>query len=177
MNHDKIISMMKHAIDMLAYQSKYDDVASMKAHIVGLQGEKRIDRIEDRKYHMTAQYLQHKLWDKFDVEYYPIEKPVNLSMVTSIDSYFSTHIAALWEFYMSLNALGNEMVAAGYNSYSDCLSCHAKEVDETIDRLQRLSDEYTMSGKSYIHISRYETTNCNVHDEGEEKEKAQGYKY
>lgn len=169
-NKNKIIQLVKQAMDVLNYQDRYDRISAMKAHIVGLQGEKRVDRIEHREYGCIVDDYQHRLWDLFDVEYYAIDRPINLDNVTDITNYLETHISRLWTFRDELSNLADDMIKAGYLSFSKPLTQCAMEVENTIVRLRREYIEYNWAKKEYHHISRYEVGYYNVHDEAEKKE-------
>jgi len=170
MGHEKIIELMKQAAILLNNQDRYDRISSMKAHIVGLQGEKRVDRIEHREYGGTVDYLMHRLLDLFDVEFYPPENRINLDGITDITKYLETHIAQLWKFHSELAMLSNEMTLAGHKKIAKCLDKHVFDVEDKLVELRRLYKEYLLANKEYHHISRYEVGYFNVHDEAEKIE-------
>lgn len=177
MDHKDCVALLQKAINLLEASSRWDDEASMKAQILGLQGEKRLERHSARKAHMLVQHYRHIAYDLFEEQLVPQVNKPNLGDMSSIVAYFETYIDKSWATYLELNELGNALVVLGYRP----LSCELYEMGECLQKeiieAKRLLKEFKLAKEEYHHISRYEVSYRNVHDDMEKKEEGEGYKY
>lgn len=177
-NKEDCIRLLQAAVNLLYASQEWEGVAHMKAQKLGLQGEKRRERYEQRKELCIMQYLQSVAIDLFDVEIMPARQNVNFPQVTDIQSYFNQYLAKLWEIYEGIHSIANELVVKNYKAISEPLyeyaCCLFKEIIDT----RRTIKEGTIANWEFHHVSRYQVSmKENVHDKFEGKEEQQGYKY
>lgn len=168
---------MQKAINLLEASSKWNDHMSMKAHELSVHGEKRVEREEARKEMGMRQHFQHLALDLFDAELYPNIGNMTTPQVTNITAYFETYIQKLWALYSELHAIANDLVIAGYKPISEPLYEYIECIQKDIIEAKRLAKEYKLANNEFHHISRYEVSYRNVHDDMEKKEKSEGYLY
>lgn len=172
------IQLLQNAINLLHASQQWENRAQVRAQSLGLQAEKREERIEQRKELNLMQYLQSVANDAFDgAEIYPAAGNVTFPQVTQIPDYFKAYLAKLWETYYALHDIANELVVKDYKpiaepiyEYICCLW------DEIIDT-RRMVKESALDGWSYHHVSRLQVSAENKHDRLEKLERKTGYKY
>lgn len=167
--------LMQRAINTLASSAEWDEKAAMKCHINGLQGEKRRLRKFKRKCCMTIDSLKHGFYGKFGIELEQVANPADVTNLIDCKTTMPALIEKVCLMYETLHCLSNEMIAAKYKKYAQALDCLVDELFDLIDELQRANDEYEKAGYEYHHISRYQVSYYNVHDQEEPKEESQGY--
>lgn len=170
------VVLVQKAINLLESSSCWDDQAALRAHVLGLQGKKRVERYESRKEHMMVQCYIHDMFDLFDVEMQPEIGEIILPPMPDITSFFEAYIKKLWAVYHELHEIANALVIAGYKPLSESLYCYIECLHKCIIDNKRELREYLLANKEYHHISRYEVSYYNIHDKYEKKEESQGYK-
>lgn len=169
------IKLVQQAIDLLATTTVWEDEAALVAQDLGLQGEKRIERMEARNDFALIQKYRHRIFGLLDVKLKRPNPAVNLPSMTTIEEYFEAYIKKLWATYDELHEIANALVQAKYQPLAQPLYCYVTCVEEDIVAAKRLLKEYRLAGKEYHHISRYEVGYCNRHDEAEKMERSEGF--
>lgn len=149
--------------------------AAMKAHMCGLQGEKRRLRYLSRKARDIVDCTEHKVWDMFKIELTPQEGTVDVSALRDAKSTLEGMIDKMWKIYNEAHQIANDLVVAKARPLSKPVYEYVDCLFEVIGELQRAQFEYELANYEYHHISRYQVSYYNVHDEYEPKEEAQGY--
>jgi len=167
---------IQHALDYLCAAETWASKAAVKAHIIGLQGEKRRLRYLSRKAGYIQDTLQHSMIDIFDTELHPHSGSTDVSGMTSLKHTMDGIISKLWKIYSECHTLANKLVvdnmrplASPIYEYCDCILT-------ILGELNRARKEYELAEWEYHHISRYQVSWSNVHDNYEDKEESQGYK-
>lgn len=181
-------SLVQRALNLFETSAEWDRKAAMKAHMCGLQGEKRRLRDLSREARNVVDSLQHCTYDKIKVddpkrpgkkiglELYPITGTSDVSTLVCPESTLVGILVKLWKVHDEAHQIANDLVIAKMRSLSKPIYCFIDCLSECIDELQRAYDEYEWAKWEYHHISRYQVSHYNVHDEYEKKEEAQGYK-
>ena len=178
MAREECIKLIQKAINLLEASSQWNDRASMLAHRLLVEGEKRRDRHDDRDEHMTRQYLQHTALDLFGVELYPLASDVAAPKATDPEVYFKMYIKKLWASYEEVGQIANAIVAAGFHPLSQCLHMHQAYLQDEIIDTNRFIMEGDAAKWEFHHISRYQVSmKDNIHDNYEEKKRKQGDTY
>lgn len=171
------LKLLQDAINLLDASQKWENRAQIKAQKLGIQGEKRREGHDERKELCLAQYLQRTAMDIFDAELYPEVGNVSAPAFSRPQDYFTAYHAKLWETYEALHMIANELVVKGYKPIAGPMYDYACYMfDEIIDTRRQLK-EYALAGWEYHHISRYQVSYENRHDDYEKKERKQGYEY
>lgn len=170
---------IQRALDILATSKDWDDMAAIRCHLIGLQGEKRRLRYLSRKAGYIITFLQHKPLDIFEppLSCLPIAGDVGDSIAKLTDAKVAMPLIVekLWKIYTSLHQIANELVANNMRPLADCLYEYIGCIFNVIGDLNRADREYKLADYEYHHISRYQVGWANVHDEYEDKEESQGY--
>lgn len=107
------IQLLQEATNLLNASQQWENHAHVRAQRIGLQGEKRRGRYDERKDLCLMQYLQSVAADVFDAEIIPEVVSVAFPQITKIPDYFKAYQLKLWETYESLHAIANELVVKG----------------------------------------------------------------
>jgi len=167
--------LLQKAINFMETVSVWERKAARRAHIVGLQGEKRRLRRLSRDARNIVDWFEYKIYDTLCKEVYNQAGNADVSMFKCPKSTMSGIIEKLWTIYNELHQLANDLVVAKFRSFATPLYCYAEEIFALIGELNRNFNEYEMAAWEYHHISRYQVSWYNIHDEEEDKEESQGY--
>ena len=170
---DDGIKLVDKTINLLETISIWDEKMAMQAHKIGLQGEKRKERYTGRKAHLIAQKLQHDVYDIFDAELYPVAQKVPIPNFNSAKDYYIEYINKMWYLYEELHMIANTMVTSNLKPLSGCIYKLTDCMFNDILHSQRFFKECEKAKWEYHHISRYQVSLENIHDEYEKKEESQ----
>lgn len=163
------------AIDNLSTYSDWSRKAAMKAHMCGLQGEKRRLRYLYRKANMVVDTLQHSMYDLFSVELYPRVGSANVVDMMCPKTTMAGMIKTMWTMYEQLHKVANDLIGANMRSLASPIYGYCGCLLDILSELQRTQKEYEWANWEYHHISRHQVSHSNVHDKYEDKEESQGY--
>lgn len=173
---DEIKGLLQQAVDTLYKSKRWNESIMCIAQKMSLHGEKRRLRYESGKDHQLINYLRCDAFDLFGIELSNTAIPVSVPSISSMKGLFQAELDKALEEYEVYHDLGNKLVIAGARTYAehlykmcDCLSCDIKEFRRFI-----MQGDRTEWDASFILY--YETTNHNIHDSFESKEK-DGIKY
>ena len=176
MDHSAVKPLLQRALDLMDTADKWEREAAFEAHVVGLQGEKRRLRWLSREARNVVDMLRHGAYDVLDkVRLTPKPGTVDVSGLTDCEATMNGIIDKLWVIYAEAHQLANDMVVAKFRSFAQWLYCYTDKLFCIIGTLQRNRCEYEKASYEYHHVSRYQVGMCNIHDDYEKKEAAQGY--
>lgn len=168
--------LLQNALDLMATASCWERKAAMKAHICGLQGEKRRLRYLYREANNYVDMTEHLVKDVLKIEMSAQQGSGDVSSLLTPETCMEGIIDKLWTIRMKVHKIANDMVAAGFKEFANPLYCYAEKLFKCIGYLQRMDDLYKSCKYDMVLISRYQVADENVHDEYEPKEEGQGYK-
>jgi len=166
---------LQRALNLLATASSWQRGAAKRAHIVGLQGEKRRLRYLYREASYITDWLEHKIYDVFELDLIAQQGTADTSVMQCVKSSMDTIIKKLWTIYEASHQVANELVNLKYRNLAQPIYTYAGRLFDIIAELQRAVKEYERAEFEYHHISRYQVGYYNIHDEYEDKEEAQGF--
>jgi len=167
--------LLQQTIDALDTSSHWQDCAAKKAHIAGLQGEKRRLRYLAREAKNLVTWMEHFTYDLLGLDISAQRGDIDVSTLLCPRSTMDGIISKLWKITSVLHTCANEFITVNMRTYAIPLYAYVEELFSIIAELQRARREYEQADYEYHHISRYQVSWCNVHDKYEEKEEAQGY--
>lgn len=168
--------LLQRALDLMELASTWEREAAKKAHICGLQGEKRRLRYLYRKASNIVDWIEHKSADILRIDIRAQKGIVDTSTLKDPKSAMEGIITKLWTIYFETHQLANELVAIRFNKFAKPLYKYSDRLFDILGELQRAQMEYEMAKYEYHHISRYQLGWDNVHDKYKHKERKQGYK-
>ena len=167
--------LLQRSLNLMETAAAWQRKAAKRAHIVGLQGEKRRLRYLSREARNVVDWTEHYSYDSLKLDISAQQGTTDASSLVCIMSTMNGIIEKLWIIYGECHQIANEMVAAKYRVFAQPLYCYCEELFCILAELQRTQREYELADYEYHHISRYQLTWENVHDKYEDKEKDQGY--
>jgi len=167
---------LQRALNLMETGSAWERKAAKRAHIVGLQGEKRRLRYLSREARNAVDWLEHAAYDILRLDMTAKAGTVDVTQLVCPMSTMNGIIEKLWVIYNECHQIANDLVMAKYRSFAQPLYCYADELFCILGELQRTQFEYEKANYEYHHVSRQQVGKDNVHDIYEEKEKEQGYK-
>ena len=168
--------LLQKAINFMETVSMWERKAARKAHIVGLQGEKRRLRRLSREARNIVDWIEYTTYDVLCREINNQAGNTDVSTLKCPKSTMTGMVDKLWTIYNEVHQMANDLVVAKLRSFSAPLYCYAEGIFELLGELNRNFNEYEMAKWEYHHISRYQVSWYNIHDEEEDKEESQGYK-
>lgn len=166
---------IQRALDLMETAACWERKAAKKAHICGLQGEKRRLRYLSRDARNIVDWLEHIAYDVLKVDICAQEGSVDVSTLVDPKTTMEGIISKLWTIYNEVHQIANELVVAKFKKLSEPLYCYSGKLFDILQELQRSHTCYEFGKYEYHHVSRYQVGWENVHDEYEEKEESQGY--
>lgn len=182
MDLSTIQPLLQRGINLMETASCWERKAAMKAHVHGLQGEKRRMRYLYRKARNIVDWVEHSAYDVLKDQYgkgIELCAQAGTTDVSSLRCPQSTMegiIEKLWTIRKEAHKIANELVLAEWKEFSCPFYDYVECVFKILSELQRNHCEYVQAAYEYHHISRYQVAWYNVHDEYECKEEEQGYK-
>lgn len=176
MDYTVIQPLLQRSLDLMETAARWERRAAKKAHIVGLQGEKRRLRYLSRKARNVVDVIEHSAYDLFKLDMYAQEGSIDVSSLVCVMSTMNGIIEKLWTIYNETHTIANEMVIAKFKKFANPLYDYSCELFEIIVELRRAQSSYEMGEYEHHHVSRYQIAWENVHDNYEPKEEEQGYK-
>ena len=167
--------LLQRSLNLMETASCWQRKAAKRAHIVGLQGEKRRMRYLYREARNIVDWLEHYTYDSLKIDICAQPGTADVTALACPMSTMNGIIEKLWVIYNEAHQLGNDFVVAKFRTFSKPLYKYCDKLFEIISELQRAQCEYDKANYEYHHISRYQVSYYNVHDEYEEKEEDQGY--
>ena len=168
--------LLQRALNLMETASCWQRKAAKRAHIVGLQGEKRCLRYLSRKARNIADWIEHRAYDHLRLDICSQPGSIDISSLMCIMSTMNGIIAKLWIVRNEAHQIANDLVIAKYRKYAHRLYKYVECLDHILTRLQRAQTEYERAEYEYQFIARHQLAWENVHDIYEKKEKKQGYK-
>ena len=175
MDQTAVKALIQRALNLMETASCWERKAAKRAHIVGLQGEKRRLRWLYRQSKHIVDWLEHYAYDHLKLDICAQPGSADVSGLVCAMSTMNGIIEKLWTIRNECHKLANELVVAYARKYSKCLYEYADTLDDILAELQRNASEYEKAQYDYHHISRYQVSWYNIHDEYEKKEESQGY--
>lgn len=177
LNRETTLPILESAISTLKLYMSWDNSAFTRAQLLGLQGEKRVERHTARKDYMLIQYLRCLAVDLFDEEIDP--EPASLPVITAMEmrNFFIEYLERMKREYDELHRLANEAVSAGLRPISKPLYELCSCLWDQIIECRRAIKEGDLARWEYHHISRYQVSYCNVHDMMISVEETDGWFY
>lgn len=167
--------LLQKSLNLMETASMWARVAAKKAHIVGLQGEKRRLRWLYREARNIVDWTEHAAYDVLMIDIMPQAGSTDVNGLTDTRTTMLGIIDKLWVIYNEAHQIANDLVVAKFKCFAEPLYCYAGKLFKIIQELQRAESEYGKASYEYHHISRYQVSYYNVHDEYECKEEEQGY--
>lgn len=167
--------LLQRALNLMETTSCWQRKAAKKAHIVGLQGEKRRMRYLSRESRNVVDWMEHNIYDILKIDISAQSGTTDTSGLVCPMSTMNGIVDKLWLIYNEAHQIANDLVVAKFRVFAKPLYCYSDELCCIIGELQRAQFEYEKANYEYHHISRYQVSWCNVHDKYEDKEESQGY--
>ena len=167
--------LIQQTIDALDTSGHWMQCAAKKAHIAGLQGEKRRLRYLAREAKHIVTWAEHFSYDLLCIDISAKRGNTDVSTLLCPRSTMEGIISKLWTIVQVLHTYANEFIANNMRCYAIPVYNYVEELFSIIAELQRTQSEYERADYEYHHISRYQVGWSNVHDKYEEKEECQGY--
>lgn len=174
-NIAKIKELLQKAVDIVYKAEKYEEHAFVLAQKIGLQGEKRRLRYESVKSHNLINYLISDSYDALGVNLTRTHHNVSVPENSSIKSFFEMYLGKLEDQYEALHEVANALVVNNYQHGACRLYELCKCLIDDMKYYRRTINEGNATGWSVEFIYLHQTTEENVHDHFEEKEKSIGY--
>jgi len=168
--------LIQRALNLFEASATWNRKAALKAHKCGLQGEKRRLRYLYRKAGNIVDRLVHEIWDMYKIEMNPMDGSIDVSHLVDTKSTLQGIISTMWKVYNEAHQVANELVVAKLRPIAQSIYHYTDCLYEILGELQRAQFEYELANYEYHHISRYQVSYFNVHDEYERREEEQGYK-
>ena len=176
-NVNEIRDLLQQALVAIYKSEKFEEKAMSIAQYLGLQGEKRRMRYESAKNHNLMNYLKCDSFDAYGIELKIHHQEVEMPEVMNIKGYFTTYLEKIEGQYETLHSIANKLVMANCQHYACCLYDICKHLMCDIKYYKRTIMEGDIVKWSPEFIFLHQTTNENVHDHMEEKEKEIGYDF
>jgi len=173
----EVKNLLQQTVDSLCKSRYYEEEAMCIAQRIGLQGEKRRMRYDSVK---CTNLIHHLLCDAYDAYGITIEMKethVSTPTITNFSGYFNTVLGFYESKYDTLHGIANKLVLANAKSYAEKLYCICGCVMDDIRYFRRTIAEGKLNNWDASWILLHETTDHNVHDHMEEKEKGVGYNF
>jgi len=167
--------LLQRTINSLETASNWQRQAAKKAHMAGLQGEKRRLRYLHREALSIVTWIEHYSYDLLNIDICAQAGTTEVGTLLCPRSTMDGIIAKLWTIYNVLHEIANELVVNKYRGFATPLYKYLENLFCYLGELQRARSEYERADYEYHHISRYQVSWYNVHDEYEDKEEHQGY--
>lgn len=167
--------LLQKELNLMETASMWARRAAKKAHIVGLQGEKRRLRWLYREARNVVDWTEHAAYDVLMIDIMPQAGSTDVNGLTDTMSTMKGIIDKLWVIYNEAHQIANDLVVAKFRKFACRLYDYSDKLFCIIQELQRADIEYGKASYEYHHISRYQVSYYNVHDEYECKEEDQGY--
>lgn len=169
-------TLIQKSLNLMETAKKWESRAAKKALMCGLQGEKRRLRWLSREAGFAIDWTEQMAWGILKIDLCAQEGSVDVSGLLDTRSTTEGIIEKLWTIYSAARKLVNEFTIANFKDFAVPLDKYACKLFKIIGELQRYQSEYEMAKYEYHHISRYQVSLENVHDEYECEEEKQGYK-
>lgn len=144
---------------------------------LGLQGEKRRNRYDMATNIDLLNHIKCMYFDLFGTSIKPDPRTVVLSDTETFSSYFSVYLKKQTTVYDSLHDLANRLVALNMQPLASKIYKKLECITENIICTNRIIFEGEKTNWSPDFIFLHQTTDENIHDKYEEKEKERGYVY
>jgi hypothetical protein len=167
--------LLQRALNLMETASNWQRKAAKRAHIVGLQGEKRRLRYLYREARNVVDWTEHCAYDLLKFEITAQSGSVDVSSLMCCMSTMNGMIEKLWVIYNEAHQIANELVVAKCRNFAKPIYDYVDKLFNILAELQRTQIEYEKAKYEYHHISRYQVGWENVHDDYEDKEESQGY--
>lgn len=168
--------LLQKLLNLMETAACWERKAAKKAHMVGLQGEKRRLRTLYREAQNVVDWTEHYALDLLKIDICAQVGTVDVSTLTDTKSTMDGIISKLWVIYNEVHQIANDLVVAKFRGFAYRLYKYADRLFFILGELQRADDEYGKASYEYHHLSRYQVSYYNVHDEYEPKEEEQGYR-
>jgi len=174
---EEIKLLLQKAIDTLNTSKCFEERAMMIAMKLGLQGEKRRMRYESAKNHNLINFFLCDTFDTCGLVLTKEHQPISTPIINSMQEYFTALLNKTEELHAVLHDVANKMVIAGYKHGANYLYEKCCCLIEDIKYFRRIIREGTATLWSAEFIFLHQTTEHNIHDCFEAKEKEVGYNY
>ena len=168
--------LLQKALNFMETASNWQRRAAKRAHIVGLQGEKRRLRYLSRKARNIVDWTEHCAYDLLKIDISAQPGSIDTNALVCPMSTMNGIIEKLWVIYNEAHQIANDLIASKARGFAKHVYDYTDELFCILGELQRAQTEYEKAEYEYHHISRYQVGYYNVHDEYENKEEEQGYK-
>jgi len=167
--------LLQRALNLMETAACWERKASKRCLIVGLQGEKRRLRWLGREAQNVVDWIEFAAWSTCGIDIEAQEGSVNVNTLLDYQSAMGGIIEKLSVIHDEAHQIANELVAAKLRGFAKPIYQYVDCLFDIIGELQRAQSEYEMANYEYHHISRYQVSWYNVHDNYECKEEKQGY--
>lgn len=172
----RIQPLLQKALNLMETAALWERSAAKKAHMAGLQGEKRRLRWLAREAQNVVDWTEHTIYDLANLDISPQLGTTDVSNLRDTMSTIKGIIDKLWLIHNEIHQIANDLVTAKCKSFAEPLYCYAKKLFCIITELRRADSEYEKASYDYQMIARYQVGLCNIHDDYERMEAAQGYR-
>lgn len=177
MNHKEVKTLLQQGIDALLTSKSLEEDLMYKAQKIGLQGEKRRQRYESTKSYNLIKFLRCDAFDTCGIELELKSVTAPVQRVTNIKEYFEVFLSKQEQLYEMLHTIANKLVVNNSQYYAKFLYEKCNCIICDIKYARRIILEGNLVSWNPEFILLYQTTDENVHDSFEEKEKTVGYDY
>lgn len=171
----EVKELLQKAVDAICKSEHYEQEMCLIAQHIGLQGEKRRMRYESVKCHIMINYLRCDAYDSYCIELAYNDCKVDTGHITNFEEYFEATLAYFSNKYDALHNIANKLVLANAKPYAEKLYKMCACIMDDIKYFQRTIKEGHIAKWDPSWMLLHETTDYNVHDEFEKKEKALGW--
>ena len=181
METTNVKTFLQEAVTSLCKHKKYFEQGFQKAQRIGLQGEKRVFRLETVKHHNLVNYLISDAFDSFGVTLETPSSPaISPIEVPDIPTFFKNYLQVLEKEYVDLHTIANSLVIALAKYHAGLLYEKCDWLMKRIKYYRRTIMEGDLNdwSKEYMTLLlSHQTTAYNEHDGCEKEEAEFGYKY
>lgn len=170
-NVAEIRDQLQKVVDLLCKTKKYEQGYMVNAQKLGLQGEKRRFRYESAKVHNLINFYICDIFDTYGLSLKNEEQAVSVAPIGSISAYFDTVLEFLESKHDNLHAIANKLVTLNAQHAATKLYDKCRCIIEDIKYYRRTIQEGKSTGWSTEFMLLHQTTQCNIHDHFEKKER------
>ncbi|MBF0651279.1 hypothetical protein IR083_20890 [Dysgonomonas sp. GY75] len=174
---DDIKTQLQTAVNLLCKAKKFEEEYMGIAQRLGLQGEKRRMRYESACNHNFINFLKCDAYDVYGITLTSEPQNNGIPGAANMKAFFETYLAKMEDQYDTLHTIANKLVTLNCQHTASHLYCKCKCLIEDIKYYRRIILEGNAVSWRPEFILLHQTTECNIHDRFEEKEKEVGYDY
>lgn len=168
---------LQDAVNLLSKAKRFEEQFMVIAQRLGLQGEKRRLRYESAVNHNLINFIICNSFDVYGISITSDPQNNSVPNVSTIEDFYTNYLAKMENQYDKMHEIANILVTSNCQHMAKYLYDRCRSLIEDIKYYRRTIMEGDAVKWNPEFIFLHQTTQCNIHDYYEEKEKSVGYDY